>query len=325
MKPFTQRNPVPIGAITIVVVLIAVLVSYNINNLPFISGGTKYKADFSESAGLSGNDPVYVAGVEVGRVESVKLHDDRVRVEFTVDDAWIGDRSTASIQIRTLLGAKYLALDPQGEVKLKENGLIPLDRTAAPFDVVEAFNGLSRTLDETDTGQLAASLQTLADTFRGTPDEVQGALSGLSRLSETIASRDDELARLLSNTRGVSTVLADRNTEFQKLLEDGNLLLAEVQRRRDAIVSLLDGTRRLSTELRGLVAENTGQLRPALEQLDRVAAVLQRNSDQLNKGLELEAVFVRLFTNVVGNGRWFDAYVCGLAPPPIGPINPGGC
>lgn len=325
MKPFSQRNPVPIGAVTLAIVAVIVFFSYNVNNIPFIGGGTEYKADFSESAGISDNDPVYVAGVEVGRIKSVKLHDDRVRITFTVDDAWVGNRTTASIQIRTLLGAKYLSLDPQGDKKLGEGGLIPIERTAAPYDVVEAFNGLSRTLDGTDTQQLATSLQTLADTFRGTPDEVQGALSGLSRLSETIASRDDQLAQLLSNTHDVSTVLADRNTEFQRLLEDGNVLLAEVQRRRDAIVTLLQGTQQLSVQLRGLVAENSAQLRPALEKVDQVAAVLQRNSDQLNKGLELEAVFIRLFTNVVGNGHWFDAYVCGIAPPPIGPINPGGC
>jgi phospholipid/cholesterol/gamma-HCH transport system substrate-binding protein len=34
---------------------------------------------------------------------------------------------------------------------------------------------------------------------------------------------------------------------------------------------------------------------------------------------------VRLFTNSVGTGRWFDSYLCGLAPPTIGPINPEGC
>ena len=29
--------------------------------------------------------------------------------------------------------------------------------------------------------------------------------------------------------------------------------------------------------------------------------------------------------NVIGNGRWFDSYLCGLVPPTIGPINPEGC
>jgi len=106
-------------------------------------------------------------------------------------------------------------------------------------------------------------------------------------------------------------------------------LLAEVRQRRAAISTLLTGTERLSIQLRGLVADNRQQLRPALEQLDRVAAVLQRNQQNLDRALQLEPVFIRLFTNSLGNGRWFDNYVCGLLPPPtaLGPlvINEAGC
>ncbi|MCU1663878.1 MAG: transporter substrate-binding protein, partial [Pseudonocardia sp.] len=229
------------------------------------------------------------------------------------------------IQIKTLLGAKYLALDPQGDNALHAGAVIPLARTASPFDVVEAFNGLSGTIDQLNTKQLAQSLSTLADTFRGTAPEVRGALDGLSRLSTTIASRDDEIKKLLAGTHNLSSVLANRNDEFQKLLSDGNLLLAEIQKRKEAISALLDGTRQLSQQLQGLVADNRDQLRPTLEKLDNVAALLQRNRDALDNGLRLEAVFVRLFTNAVGNGRWFDNYNCGLMPPTIGPINPGGC
>jgi phospholipid/cholesterol/gamma-HCH transport system substrate-binding protein len=237
----------------------------------------------------------------------------------------VGDRTSASIEIRTLLGAKTLALDPQGDAELDSDGTIPLARTSSPFDVVEAFDGLSGTLDQIDTGQLAQSLDTLADTFRDTPPEIRGALDGLSRLSTTIASRDEEIRTLLAGTHELSRTLADRNGEVEKLLKDGNLLLGELQRRREAIGKLLDGTIALSAALRGLVADNREQLRPTLEQLDRVAALLQRNKDALGVSIRDLAVFVRLFTNATGNGEWFDNYVCALLPPSVPPINPGGC
>jgi phospholipid/cholesterol/gamma-HCH transport system substrate-binding protein len=36
-----------------------------------------------------------------------------------------------------------------------------------------------------------------------------------------------------------------------------------------------------------------------------------------------------MFNNVVGNGRWFEGYICGLLPPTIDlgifDINPQGC
>jgi phospholipid/cholesterol/gamma-HCH transport system substrate-binding protein len=317
-------RPVPLATTGIAVILAVVLLAFNFTTL--FGGGTTYRAEFSEAAGLQAGDRVTIAGVEAGRVESVKLAGDRVLVSFGIQDAWVGDATSASIEIRTLLGAKYLALDPQGQQELAPGATIPLARTASPLDVVAAFDGLSGTIDQLDTKQLATSLSTLADTFRDTPDEVKGALTGLSRLSTTIASRDDQIRELLAGTRNLSTVLADRSGDVEKLLSDGNLLLAELQRRQDAIADLLQGTRKLSEQLSGLVADNSEQLRPTLETLARVVALLQRNQDNLAETLENQATFVRLFANAVGNGRWFDSYICGLLPvPTIGPLNPGGC
>lgn len=325
MTPFRSRNPIPIGIVSLLVLALVALAAYNVDDLPIVGGGTTYQAHFSEAAGLSASDEVRIAGIKAGEVTDVGLAGDKVLVSFRIQDAWVGDRSSASIQIKTLLGAKYLALDPRGDAVLDPGQPIPLSRTVAPFDVVEAFNGLSETVGEIDTDQLATSFETLADTFRGTPDEARAALDGLSRLSRTIASRDEELARLLDGAEIVSGVLADRNREFERLLADGNLLLEELGRRREAISALLDNTQRLSAELRGLVAENREQLRPALEQLDRVAATLQRNQDSLDRGIELLAPFVRLFNNTLSNGRWFDNFVCNLTPPREGPINREGC
>ncbi|MGH3567474.1 MAG: MCE family protein [Pseudonocardia sp.] len=323
MDSFSNRSPVPIAITGLLVILLVTVLAFN---GPAIFGsGTTYQAEFSEAAGLQSGDLVTIAGVEAGRVDAVELAGDRVLVTFTLDDAWIGDRTSASIEIKTLLGAKFLALDPQGDAELDPGQPIPLARTASPFDVVEAVNGLSGTIEALDTGRLATSLTTLADTFRDTPTEVRGALDGLSRLSTTIASRDEEIRRLLAGTRNLSDVLADRGADVEQLLADGNLLLAEIQRRKDAISELLRGTRDLSAQLRGLVADNREQLRPTLESLDRVAALLERNKNDLEKALKLQAVFTRLFTNTVGNGRWFDNYVCALVPPELGPINQGGC
>jgi phospholipid/cholesterol/gamma-HCH transport system substrate-binding protein len=323
MGAFASRPPVPLAVTGLVALLLVTTLAFNAPAI--LGGGTTYRAEFAEAAGLQDDDLVTVAGVEVGRVDAVELAGDRVLVTFTVEDAWVGDETAASIEIKTLLGAKYLALDPRGQAELDPERPIPLDRTASPFDVVEAFNGLSSSIDALDTDQLAASLTTLADTFRETSPEVRGALEGLSRLSRTIASRDEELRRLLAGTENLAGVLADRNAEVERLLGDGNLLLAEVQRRRDAISALLDGTRELAEQLRGLVADNRDELQPTLEALDQVLAVLQRNADQLEDALRLQAVFVRLFANALGNGRWFDNYVCALLPPEIGPINEGGC
>ena len=318
------RRPVPLAVGGLAVLAVVVLLAFNAPAL--LSTATTYRADFTEAAGLQAGDLVTIAGVEAGRVGAVRLDGDHVRVTFAVDDAWVGDQTNASIQIRTLLGAKHLALDPQGSRPLDPATPIPLSRTASPLDVVAAFDGLSGTIDRLDTKQLATSLETLAATFRDTPGDVRGALDGLSRLSTTVASRDDEIRELLAGTHRLSGVLAARTDDVTALLADGNRLLAELQRRQDAIARLLTGTRSLAQQLTGLVADNQAQLRPTLETLGRVVDVLQRNQDDVAATIKNEAVFIRLFSGAVGSGRWFDSYICGLLPTPtIGPLNPGGC
>ncbi|RSM75389.1 MCE family protein [Kibdelosporangium aridum] len=325
MTSFRSRNPITIGVTGLVVIALVLLAAVYSDDLPIIGGGTTYQAQFSEAAGIKPSDEVRIAGVKVGKVTDVDLDGDSVLVSFKVKDAWMGDRTRAAIKIKTLLGQKYLAIEPDGGGTLDPGKPIPRNRTVAPYDVMEAFRGLAETVDAVDTPQLAKSFEVLSDTFSNTSDNVKGALDGLQALSKTISSRDEQLAQLLGNTAQISQTLADRDAEVAKLLEDGNKLLDEVRKRKQAISSLLDGTKKLSAELKGLVDDNSKQLDPVLASLDQFTAMLQRNQDDLGKGIEKLAPFVRQFANTLGNGRWFDNYICGLLPPSVGPINPQGC
>ncbi|HEX4723294.1 MAG TPA: MCE family protein [Pseudonocardiaceae bacterium] len=325
MKPFRERNPYAIGIISLSVIVLVLVAAFNSDNLPIIGGGTTYSADFTEDAGLQSGDDVRIAGVKVGKVTSIGLENDHVKVTFQVKNAWVGDQSSADIKIKTLLGAKYLSVDPEGTNALNPDTAIPTSRTTSPYDVLDAFNGLSRTVGALNTDQLSQSFEVLSETFANTPANVRSALDGLSALSKTISSRDQQLAQLLSNTGQISQTLASRDAEVQKLLSDGTLLLGMLQQREQAIATLLSGTKSLSQQLSGLVNDNSKQLNPVLTQLNQFTSLLQNNQTSLAQGITLLAPFARLFANTVGNGRWFDNYICGLIPPSIGPINQMGC
>jgi phospholipid/cholesterol/gamma-HCH transport system substrate-binding protein len=331
MKPLKERNQSVVGGLTLVVIVLATLAVFFSDDLPIIGSGTTYSAYFSEAGGLADGNEVQVAGVKVGQVSTVALAGDQVRVKFKVQDVRLGDQSKAAIGIKTLLGEKYLALDPAGAGSQDPNVPIPQSRTSSPFDVTTAISQLSTTVNGIDTQKLAESFKVVADTFKDSPQHMKSALEGLSALSRTISSRDTQLATLLGNTSQVSKTLAGRNDQITKLIDDGNLLLTEIQQRKDAITALLKGTQDLATQLRGLVADNRTQLQPVLQQLDKVTSLLQRNQDNLSRGLAALAPFVRISTNTTGNGRWFEGYLCGLLPPyinlgsPQTTINPDGC
>lgn len=314
IRPLRDRNPVAIGVVGLLVLALAGFGAYRADSLPFVGGGTTYTADFTESAGLGDGDEVRIAGVKVGEVTGVSLDGPKVKVSFRVKDAWIGNSSTVGIAIKTLLGEKYLAVDPLGTGPQDPDLRITASRTTSPYDVTQAFNGLGETIGEIDTEQLAKSFETISTTFKNSPPDVKSAADGLSALSRTVSERDAQLATLLKGSKQLTKTLANKKSSFETLLKDGNLLLGEIQARRDSIHLLLTGTRDLGTQLTGLVADNNKQLKPTLDSLGRVTAVLVKNRKSLDKVLSLAGSYNRLVGNTLGSGRWFDNYVCGVVP-----------
>jgi phospholipid/cholesterol/gamma-HCH transport system substrate-binding protein len=315
--PFRERNPVVIGAISLAVIAVLIMAAFRAQDLPLIGGGETYYADFSESGGLKADDEVRIAGVRVGKVESVELDGDHVKVTFRVKtDSDFGEQTQAAIKVKTLLGAMYLALEPAGDGQLAEGAEIPVERTSSPYDVVDAFSGLASTSERIDTDQLAKSLTTLADLTRNTPEEFRNALDGVSRLSTTIASRDDQIDSLLTNLDRVTTVLNDRDDDIIGLMKDSDVLFRALVARRDAVHNLLVSTSTLSKELTALIRQSRDDLKPALEHLENVVAVLNKNEDNLDNSLRLMAPFYRVFASTLGNGPWFDTYIQNLPPAP---------
>jgi phospholipid/cholesterol/gamma-HCH transport system substrate-binding protein len=319
-KPIGERNPVVVALTGLGLLALISLVVFFSGDLP-IFGGTGYTAYFAEAAGLQPGNEVRIAGVVVGKVTGVSLAGAKVAVTFRVNDAWIGNHTTAAIDIKTVLGDKYLALDPMGGAPLNPATPIPLSRTTSPYDVTQAFGGVGQQISKINTAQLAESLRTLSAAFATTPPYVRSALRGLADLSRSVASKDTEVTSLLASAKQVTGTLAGEDARFSLLLRDGNLLLAELQVRQEAIHALLVGTQALATQLSGLVNDDQAALEPALQALNQVTSVLQSDQNDLARALALAAPYYRLLGNALGNGRWFDAYVCGLIPHSDAPAN----
>jgi phospholipid/cholesterol/gamma-HCH transport system substrate-binding protein len=321
IKPVREQNPVVVAVTGLAILALIALATYFSSDLPLIGGGTGYTAYFAEAAGLQPGNEVRIAGVTVGRVTGVSLDRGKVAVNFRVRGAWIGNRTTASIEIKTLLGDKYLALDPLGGSAQRPGTPIPLSRTNSPYDVTQAFSGLGQQISKINTAQLTQSLRTLSSAFATTPPYVRKALRGLAALSASVASRDAAVTRLLAGARQVTGTLAREDSRFQALLGDGNLLLAELRQRQAAIHALLVSTQALAIQLSGLVSDNQAALGPALQALDQVTTVLKDDQASLAKALALAGPYYRLLGNSLGNGRWFDVYLCGLVPRSYAPGN----
>ncbi|MEU6686443.1 MCE family protein [Streptomyces sp. NPDC046832] len=324
LGPFRERSPLVIGAVGLTVLALLTAAAFNADRLPVIGDGDTYSAAFTEAGGLKPGDEVRIAGVKVGKVEAVDLDGDHVKVTFKIkDEPGFGTETGASIRVKTILGAKYLALHPRGRGQLEPGSEIPLQRTVPAYDVVQAFSDLTTTTEKVDTDRLAKALDTISTTFEDSPAEVRSSIKGLSRISRTVASRDKALRELLDHANGVTGVLADRSSDFSALVEDGDKLFKEISKRRTAIHKLLKTSAALGIQLSGLVQDNEKEIGPALKGLNTVVNMLERNQSSLDRSIALLAPYVRVFTNTLGNGRWFDSYVQNLVAAPLVPRTGG--
>lgn len=106
----------------------------------FASKGYEVQAAFSNGSGLRRGTSVVIAGVEIGRVESVWLADYEAKVRMMLQPGVVLPSDTiASIKTKGLIGEKYIELTPGASDKtIKPGGVI---RETQPAMDLEALIG----------------------------------------------------------------------------------------------------------------------------------------------------------------------------------------
>ena len=144
--------------------------------------------------------------------------------------------------------------------------------------------------------------------------QLSPTFDGLSRISRALNERNESLSGLLESAADVTSVLSERSQQVNTLILNADELLGVLEQRRYAIVNLLANTSALAQQLTGLVADNEQELAPALEQLNRVTEMLQRNNDNIGKALSGLAKFQITQSEAVNNGFYYNAFVANLSP-----------
>ena len=121
-----SRNVVEtiIGGIVLAVAVIFLVFSYNTAEVGDVDG-YKISAEFSGIGGLKPGDAVQISGVNIGKVSDVTLNAEAYVAVVTMDiqnAIKIPSDSTAMISSESLLGGKYLQIEPGGSDEMLENG-----------------------------------------------------------------------------------------------------------------------------------------------------------------------------------------------------------
>jgi phospholipid/cholesterol/gamma-HCH transport system substrate-binding protein len=106
------------------------------------NSGYHVYADFPSVAGLKIGDPVEIAGVRIGRVESIGLADDRARLNLRINDnVKLQEDIIASVRSRGLIGDKFILISPGASDKIIPAGG-KIRETDSPPDITDLIGKL---------------------------------------------------------------------------------------------------------------------------------------------------------------------------------------
>ena len=309
----TAGDSIRLIIFVIVTSLATALLAITIGNITF--GGKKtYKAVFTDATGVVNGDDVRIAGVKVGSVNSIEVHNDtQALVEFEVLDETKLARSTfATIRYRNLVGQRYIALTEgagsSGE--LREGSTIPVSNTEPALDLTVLFNGfkpLFAAMTPEDVNKLSYEL---IQVFQGEGGTLEGLLQRTASVTNTLASRDQLISDLITNLNDALVTIGDRDQELSELIIQFRRFMTGLKNDRQAILGSLDSISRLSVQTADLVTGIRPGLRRDIKGLRAVAGTIVQNRAEVDRALKVLPVKLQKVGRTAIYGSFFNFYLC---------------
>lgn len=303
-----RRNtatPMTLGVLGIVVLVAGLFVAVGAPRVWYQVRTTPYVAELSNASGLAGGDPVYVAGVPAGRVEGIELAGDHVRVGFRLDNGQpLGNQTTATVRLKTVLGKRYLEVVPAGI----DDGhhLIPLARTTVPYSLDDVSRDATEAADGLDLDAMEAMLTTLAQVMPGDPEQVGRALTGISGASAAFARSGAQIDELLTLSRSLSDLMVRQRDSIATTAKNAQTLASILAARRQALTDLIDHLGAILQTLSTTMTEREADFGPMVENLVAVTDTLEDNAADIDQLMQKLPPALRAATDATGNGAWTD-------------------
>jgi virulence factor Mce-like protein len=311
-QPSVASNPVFVGAVTTLVVVVAVLLAYNANKgLPFLPT-FELKVDTPNAARLVVGNEVREGGFRIGQVAAIdpvpgSKSGAQLTLKLDSSATPLPDDSSVRIRPRSALGLKFVEIvRGKSSRALPDGGTITANASAIGPELDDFFS----IFDERTRADVDRNLDYFGTALAGRGEAVNRTIASLPELfgdlppvMRTLANPDTQLRRLLTETGDFARILAPLSSTFAQgftgMADTFGAIAEDPQALRDAIaatpatldegiVSLPD-TRPFLSRLAGISDEVRGtarELRRSLPPVNRALAagipVLRRTPEFTN-------------------------------------------
>ena len=125
---------------------------------------------------------------------------------------------------------------------------------------------------------------------------------------------DAQLRSLFENAARATSVLGRRTDQIVGLIGDTNALLAQLRTQNSALDQISLNIAAVSHQLQGFIAENRRQLKPALDKLNGVLAIVDNRKTDIQRAIKGLSTYALSLGETVASGPFFKAYVVNLLP-----------
>ena len=318
---------IKLGAFALVLLMFTAIIIVVFGQLRF-DRTTGYTAIFKNASGLRSGEFVRASGVEVGKVDNVKLINGGTEavVDFSVDRSLpLFEGTTASIRYLNLIGDRYLELKRgDDEKKLPAGGTIPKERTEPALDLdalIGGFRPLFRALDPDKVNNIAQSIITI---FQGQGGTINDILDQTGELTSALADRDQAIGEVVRNLNTVLDTTVKHQQQFDETVQNFEKLITSLKNRADPIATSVADISDAAGSVADLLGDNRPLLQKTVTQLEVIQQPLVDQKDQLNDILTRLPTALKILGRAGGiYGDFFNFYACDVTLRMNG-LQPGG-
>jgi phospholipid/cholesterol/gamma-HCH transport system substrate-binding protein len=314
MRESMRGTLIKFGAFAIVMALLTTFLFFVFGQ--YRTGATTgYTAVFNDASRLKTGQSVRVAGIRVGTVNSVSLQPDKkVVVKFDADNNIVlTDGTRAAVRYLNLVGDRYLELvDGPGSTKrLPAGGRIPVDRTAPALDLDLLLGGLKPLVQGLNAQDVNALSAALLHVFQGEGGTLDSLFSKTTSFSNTLADNDQTVQQLIDNLNTVVGTLAKDGPQFSGAIDRLQRLLTGLAQDRDPIGAAIDSLSTGTASLASLLSNARQPLAGTVEQLSRLAPLLDEDKGRIDVALQKAPINYRKLIRLGTMGATIPYYLCG--------------
>src|SRR6476659_7353613 len=259
----------------------------------FTSGGacTVY-ADFPDSGGIFSNAEVTYRGVAVGRVGSLSLLKNGVRVALDIDhcdSSKVPVDPAAAVSDRSVIGEQYVNLiPPNGKPPyLKGGEIIPMNRTSIPVAAETLLANLDSLVNSVNLKSLRTTIDELGKAFANRGADLGSLLDSQHDLLTAAQQNLPQTIALIEQSSGVLQTQLDERDPIASWAHSLNLLSGQLKKSDPDIRRLLDDDPASLGVVRKFVLDNRTDLGATLANLATLGTIMVRHLDGAEEVFEL--------------------------------------